>query len=94
MNGQYKKIDHDNKCKILGHILNADYKMTNDVKDRINKARIACGVNKNAIIENGEINTNLRLKPFDSLIGSIRLYSLNIYEVNNDSVNKLQSFYS
>ena len=93
-NESVKKINCVTTAKILGHIINTNESMDEAIKDRLKKAKNAWYAIKNKYITNKEINTKLRLQLFDSLIGSILLYSLHIIQLNKTNINKIQSFYS
>ena len=88
------KIKCVTTAKILGHVINTNESMDEAIKDRLKKAKNAWHAIKNKYITNKEINTKLRLQLFDSLIGSILLYSLHIIQLNKTSISKIQSFYS
>ena len=88
------KINYVTKSKILGHIMTADNKMNEAVKDRQNKARNAFEIMNKKFLFNKQVNIKIKLRIFNALILSMLLYGLQIIPINVNIVDKLQKFYS
>ena len=80
------EIKCDTKSKILGHIMNTDNNMNEAIQDRLLKSNNARVGIKNPYIANKEIDTRLRLTLYDTIIGSILLYSMHITPLNKNNI--------
>jgi len=75
--------------------MNTNNNNTNEaIQDRLSKGNTAWRNIKNSYIPNKTLDTKLRLQLYDTLIGSILLYSLHVIPLNVSNLTKMQSFYS
>ena len=90
----YNQIKCTTKSKILGHMMTADNNFTIAVLDRLNKAKGAWAKLRRSFLTNTVISIKYRLIISHSIIGSILLYGLHIFNLNNTNYSLMQSFYS
>ena len=74
--------------------MNTNNNLKEAVGDRVQKANYAWRNIRNSVITDKNVNKELRLMLFESLITSILLYSLHIIHMNKTNISKLQRFYS
>ena len=79
----YNQIQCKTKSKILGHMMTADNSLTIDVLGRLHKAKSAWAKLRTSFITNTNISIKYRLIIPHSIIGSILLYGLHFFNLNN-----------
>ena len=90
----YNKIKCSNKAKILGHIMSTSNNLNDAITDRLKKANVAWNLTRKHLLGITDININLRILLFESLVTSILTYSLHILPISKNYSRKLQQFHS